>query len=65
MFERSQCHWHHRVRVCDALNVFRHECTEKCSFYETEEEYQERQAKFRERENIEQKQSSFRDYAVK
>ena len=63
MFKREYCYWYHRVRVCDALNVLPHECTKKCSFYETEEEYQERQARFRERENIASKNSDFRKMA--
>lgn len=60
MFERERCHWFHRVRVCDVLGVLQHECTEKCSFYETEEDYQKRQVEFREHENSEYRRLGLR-----
>lgn len=64
MIDKNKCHWFNRRTgcraACDILTCLQCELTGKCSFYETDEQYNERQARFTER-----RKSAIRDWFEK
>ena len=52
MIIKERCHWFNSrySSGCGALKDLQCEANGKCSFYETEQQYKKRQAKFKERE---------------